>query len=129
VLVSLGVAAVVVAGSAGGAVAWVAVATPSDPYVGYCYPNLDLDRGGHWTGTTVTSVTSRAGERSPVELLATCQIAWRMGTVFPPGTTPAGDDNPVPELHGCVTKHDEAAVFPGDAGVCERLGLPALANG
>jgi hypothetical protein len=123
-LVSLGVGGVVVA-TAGAGVAYLA-AEPAKDRTGavHCFtgPKLNTQDGG-----TSTNYSGR-----PADAIAACALLWQnailqlgAGSPLPPSTPAQVALQPVPHLVACVYQ-DVAAVFPGDADLCQRLGLPPL---
>lgn len=81
---------------------------------------------------------AHARNRPASEAIDRCAQEWRNGTLTHRGINPAAldpdsDFDPedttitfaVPDLHACLYE-DTVAVFPGDPGVCQRLGLKPL---
>jgi hypothetical protein len=120
-----------VLGGAAAAGALVAARPATDKKVVRCYSVAVLE-GGNFAGVTV----ARGGDPGAIPIedaLATCAELWRQGVVVA-GVASAQDpgigvDAPVPELAACTLESGVAAVFPGDAGTCGRLGLPDLLAG
>lgn len=126
-VLAIGVATLAVATTGAGVAAYVASAPVTDHSVVHCFTSLgtrDRDLG---TDTNYLSESHDAVE--------TCANLWRAGVLqlgkaqaqvqAIPSSGPLSQDLPAPLLVAC-TLHGEAAVFPGDAGTCRRLGLPTL---
>jgi hypothetical protein len=124
---AIGIASVAVATMGAGVAAYVGSAPATDHTVVHCFTSLgtrDRDLG---TDTNYLSDSHDAIE--------TCANLWRAGVLqlgkaqaqvqAIPSMGPLRQDLPAPPLVAC-TLHGEAAVFPGDAGTCRRLGLPTL---
>jgi hypothetical protein len=78
-----------------------------------------------------TQTNYRAADQDAV---AICAALWEIGDLHlgvtgptPPSTAAEPSGVPAPPLVACVL-HGEAAVFPGDATTCQKLGLPVLAK-
>jgi hypothetical protein len=123
-VLAIGIASLAVATMGAGA-AYVAFAPATDHTVVHCFTSLGTK--GRDLGT---DTNYRPDEQNPVEI---CATLWRAGVIQlgkaqahpQPGQGALPQDLPAPPLVAC-TLHGEAAVFPGDAGTCRRLGLPVL---
>ncbi|MDP9797630.1 hypothetical protein J2S43_006142 [Catenuloplanes nepalensis] len=115
-----------------GATAYVAFARPDgDLRDGtYCYSRATLDEEYR----TLSGLgTPTDGERGPADAIRMCEFLWTQGwlTADRKGLDPDPDTTivrPAPPLVACVLD-GTAAVFPGPADTCSRLGLPALTPG
>ena len=123
-LVSLGVGGVVVV-TAGAGVAYLA-AQPAKDRTGevHCFSGPSLNTKDEGTSTNYSG--------KPADAIAACAALWQAGVLhlgtgspLPPSTPAEVAPQAVPHLVVCVYK-DIAAVFPGDAELCQRLGLPPL---
>lgn len=119
------------AGGVAAAVALLAAQPATDRSVGRCYSVISSNFGDDFPGSSMSNA-ARPGQTAP-ELppvaLENCAAAWRAGAMTAPGTQPtpnAAGQYPVPALVACVLPSGEAAVFPGPASTCSRLGLPDL---
>jgi hypothetical protein len=108
-LVAAAVAAVAVLTTA--AAAWILSRSATDTSRVACYAAATLD----------ADVAPAAGA-SGVAPLEACADVWRSGSFRSYGA------GAVPPLAACVLPTGEAAVFPGDPTVCDRLGLARLAT-
>jgi len=122
-LLSLGLGTVVVA-TAGAGVAYLASAPAPNHSGVFCFTAAGT--GSKDLGTS----TNYSG--APADAVQACAALWQAGILHrgadlptPPSTAAEPSAQPVPALVACVY-NSEAAVFPGDAGLCEKLGLPAL---
>lgn len=103
---------------------------------GRCYSQVSSNYGSDFPGTTAVNAADQSGWTPDLvsTLVADCAATWRAGALREqgPGPHPASSPSapfPVPELVACVLPDGEAAVFPGDASTCGRLGLPELSAG
>ncbi|BEP12896.1 hypothetical protein acdb102_12070 [Acidothermaceae bacterium B102] len=122
-LLSLGLGTVVVA-TAGAGVAYFASAPAPDHSGVFCFTAPGT--GSKDLGTS----TNYSG--APADAVRACAALWEAGILHlgadlptPPSTAAQPSAQPAPALVACVYK-SEAAVFPGVAGLCQQLGLPAL---
>ncbi len=97
-----------------------------------CYTVASL-AGDHYT--TIAAATP-VGSKSPARVrdaLPVCADLWRQGflKLGAPGIGRPQDTlahHPVPRLVECTMPDGTAAVFPGGAGTCEKLGLARASN-
>lgn len=101
----------------------------TDHHTARCYQEVSTNFGDDFPGITVAEAVANDnatdGEvRAPIQV---CAATWEAGAfpvrdyrAYPPPSSPS----PVPELIGCVLPDGTAAVFPGNAATCDRLGLP-----
>jgi hypothetical protein len=123
-VLALGSATVLVA-TVGAGAAYFAYAPATEHSSVYCYTAAGTDAKDLGTETNY-----RAEDQDAV---AVCAALWAGGVLqlgadlpTPPSRLgPLPTSQPVPPLVACVL-HGEAAVFPGDAGTCQKLGLPTL---
>jgi hypothetical protein len=116
----------------------VALTSSSQPVIDHstarCYTRADLGSGGSFPGTTVSVATRRpaaggvAAAGEVADALSACAALWRQGflTLGSPSIAtppPGAADATVPVLVSCTLSDGTAAVFPGDADTCLRLGL------
>jgi hypothetical protein len=122
-LLSLGLGTVVVA-TAGAGVAYFDSASAPDHSGVFCFTAAGT--GSKDLGTS----TNYSG--APADAVQACAALWEAGILHlgadlptPPSTAAEPSAQPVPALVACVY-NSEAAVFPGDAGLCQKLGLKVL---
>jgi hypothetical protein len=124
----LGVA-VVASGGTALAMALIKPAPVTDKGVARCYSVATYHSGNKFPGTTIVEATSAAGPGRVLAAVDTCSALWRAGILQPGVKTavnrPTQSTYPVPALVGCTLPGGAAAVFPGDAQTCTRLGLAA----
>jgi hypothetical protein len=105
------IVAVVVAGSASGAAAWIATRSPTVTTTVGCYSEVSL----HPKATVVVA----AGSGTAVQA---CRSVWATGSFARPGA-------PVPPLAACVLPTGYVGVFPATGGdPCATLGLPVASG-
>jgi hypothetical protein len=96
-----------------------------------CYSAARLDESDSFTGVTLSGITGRdEASDAAGDAVRLCAAMWRQGVLAPEGSARMPSDTPgmqAPSLVGCTLDKGIAAVFPGDADVCARLGLPKLA--
>lgn len=122
-----GIAAVVLL-SGGAATAYVAFAPATDRSKVRCYSEASIGSDTDYHGTEAGVPSSAGGVDDPIAL---CAAIWRAGIIRVGSyhaDGPASEPQPVPPLVACALQNGVAAVFPGDAQTCRRLGLPALAQ-
>lgn len=100
--------------------------------VARCYSRFSTDFSSSFPGVDVAvAQTNRYSATVDVPRLATdlCSAVWSYG-FSSPGVAPPriSRNNPVPALVVCVLPSGEAAVFPGTATTCTRLGLPLMSS-
>jgi hypothetical protein len=119
----------------GTALAYIAFKSPSVPVteVTRCYTvaSLQGDANSPFFGTETGRAQKEDGTRDPATAVQQCATLWRNGMLTAGAHTVgspdgAGHEHPVPLLQACVLKEGIAAVFPGEDGTCEMLGLPRL---
>lgn len=98
---------VLLAVAATAAFVFVREQTASDPLGVVCYRTADLDG-------------DRALVEPSLDVVVACAAPWRDGTFSTSGP---------PRLQGCVNDAGKAVALPGDASVCQRLGLADLVAG
>lgn len=126
-------AALVLAGGGVAAAVRASLGEVTDRDTARCYSVAERHDGRDFPGTSVAVAHPDSDVVGQVEdAVATCALVWRDGALeigkrraqpYRPGV-----DRPVPSLVGCVLPDGSAAVFPGDAQTCSRLGLPAVSN-
>lgn len=102
---------------AGTAAAYLRFASPDEPNLGYCSPTVSLDPAV-WSQLAFGAVPDVDGNQSAFQAIDACTAMWRAGIVTAP------DHTGIPsELTACVVD-GSLVVFPDDATVCARLGVP-----
>jgi hypothetical protein len=121
---------VVVSGGTALAVSLIKPAPVTNTAYARCYSVATYDAGSStFSGTTIAQPSSPT-EAGRVEMaVEVCSALWQAG-ILQPGTPtsivhPGLSAYSVPALVGCTLPDGAAAVFPGDAETCERLGLAA----
>jgi hypothetical protein len=115
--------------TAGVGVAYVAFAPATDHSRVRCYSTAALGSGSSFKGSDISAASSDTNPTPTIAPVDACGAMWRAGIVQPDGGhgyDPAAAEHSVPALVACVLKGGVAGVFPGDAGTCAKLGLPAL---
>lgn len=123
---------VVVLGTSAGAVAYVRASAPvTYKTEARCYTVASLAGGDNFRGTTVADAARPGSTAAVDDALSVCAALFRQGFLRvgaagmpPPGPGIGKPDHRVPRLTECVLPDGTAAVFPGNAGTCQRLGLP-----
>jgi hypothetical protein len=115
----------------GAAVGYVAWAPARDQDQIRCYTSPTLQGGDDdFLGTTAVQAIPSGGGPTKVSPIDICAMLWENGILRSGekvvGAGPLLTNQPVPQLVACTLDNGIAAVFPGDAGTCERLGLPRL---
>jgi hypothetical protein len=129
-----GVAAVVVFGTGAGAVVYVRASAPvTDRDLARCYTVASLGGGNDFFGTTIAKAqpAGTPGIGQVEDALGVCAAVFRQDILVPgrAGVQPrAHGEHRVPPLVACVLPGGIAAVFPGHAGTCHKLGLPRAAG-
>ncbi|MGI8696176.1 MAG: hypothetical protein ACR2JQ_05935 [Mycobacteriales bacterium] len=105
----------------------------TDKSVAHCYSAPTRASGtGSYPGTDIGIAPANGDGPVPIQnAVAACSLPWRDGILRVGAARPHipdGKVHPVPHLIGCTLEDGTAAVFPGDAGTCERLGLPPIAR-
>lgn len=104
-----------------------------------CY--TEADTAGFYSSAVLATTHGALGDAAE-DAVGNCAELWRIGLL---SLGPADAQKPpvphdpkqaaepaehiVPSLTACVLDEGVAAVFPGSAGTCERLGLPQLQQG
>lgn len=92
-----------------------------------CYTQPVYVRGANFAGTTVASAVGAGSDGTIQDAVDTCASLWQVGALRlgAPSVVPpvAGRSYPTPALVGCTLPDGAAAVFPGPADTCDRLGL------
>ncbi|XVS63041.1 hypothetical protein ACQPYE_33005 [Actinosynnema sp. CA-299493] len=101
-----------------------------------CY--TEADTRGHHEDAVGAVVEGKPADVAD-DAAALCSELWGLGALsagpaaaqvplqgHDPKSGRAEVERPVPPLTVCVVTDGVAGVFPGDPGLCERLGLPAL---
>jgi hypothetical protein len=123
------VVALIVATGGGTAAAYAYLHPRAVTDKGYarCYSEAVYVPGTKFAGTTIASAVGGASVGTEEDALDTCASLWQDGALSAGaahGTAPvAGASYPVPALVGCTLPGGVAAVFPGPADTCDRLGL------
>lgn len=131
-VVAVGAVALVGTGAAAAYSQLGPTAPVSDKSSARCYSVASYVPGGDFPGTTIAQPNSstRAGEVS--NAVDACAALWRAGILQPGARTaivhPGKKTYAVPPLVGCVLPDGRAAVFPGSADSCSKLGLPEAAG-
>lgn len=102
---------------AGAAAAYLRFASPDEPNLGYCSPTVSLDPAV-WGQLGFGAVPDVEGNQSAFQAVDACTAMWRAGIVTAPDQTGIP-----PELTACVVD-GSLVVFPDDATICARLGVP-----
>ncbi len=102
---------------AGTAAAYLRFASPDEPNLGYCSPTVSLD-SAVWGQLAFGAVPDVDGNQSAFQAVDACTAMWRAGIVTAPDQTGIP-----PELTACIVD-GSLVVFPDDATVCARLGVP-----
>jgi hypothetical protein len=121
---------VVAGGGTAAAIAYFGSTPVTDRTSARCYSAISTDFGSEFPGTTIAAAQASDGSGGQVVApIEACAAAWRVG--IPQGIPPnkANPPYPVPNLAGCVLPDGSAAVFPGPADTCQRLGLPTAIPG
>lgn len=124
---ALGVAGVSLAAT--GAGVYIKLADTTDRSLVRCYSVQSRDFGSGFPGTSVA--LSESNQADPA---AQCALVWRDG-ILRPGMQKPQEPEPgrfegqIPALQTCALDNGIAAVFPGDAKVCELLSLPVYTPG
>lgn len=137
-IAGIGVTALVLAG--GAAAAYVAFKPASDKLSVICYSEAKLgDDVRRFTYAEANPVTASSKPSTETATIAdperACAELWKSGVLTPASADrpdasadQPGAAKPVPQLVACTTEDNVAAVFPGDAKTCERLGLPRTSS-
>jgi len=98
----------------------------------HCSAVAKLSSGNTYAGPEIAFAPANGNGPVPIQnAIAACSLPWRDGILRAGSTrqhTPDGKTHPVPHLVGCTLMDGSAAVFPGNAETCQRLGLPPIAN-
>ena len=118
---------------AGAAAAYVALrpAHITNKQTARCYTVVTYTKGTVFPGTTVAQFGSDGNPGQVENAIDTCAALWRTGIlergVPVPVLRPAPGTHVVPRLVACVLPGGAAAIYPGPADTCVRLGLaPAV---
>ncbi len=125
--VALGIAGVSLAAT--GAGVYVKLADTTDRSLVRCYSEQSRDFGDGFPGTSVA-----LSDNNQADPAAQCALVWRDGILRPGESKPQQPDpgrfeGQIPTLQTCVLHNGIAAVFPGDANVCQLLSLPVYTPG
>lgn len=118
----------------GSAAAYVTLkaAPATDTSQVHCYARASLSSDGQWANGTEIGQPGTAPSSGLVPIrhaMAACGALWRSGVLPDPRHYTQPDAaHPVPALVGCVLPDGTAAIFPGPADTCARLGLPRLTS-
>ncbi len=127
-----GAGAVVVLGtSAAAAVTYAHYQSVTNNTEARCYTVASMAGGDHYTTIAAAAPPGSVGRVD--HALSVCGDLWREGflrTGAPGIVRPVNTsfNHRVPALVVCTTPDGTAAVFPGKAGTCAKLGLPAASN-
>jgi hypothetical protein len=118
---------------AGAAAAYIALrpAHITNKQTARCYTAVTYTKGTVFPGTTVAQFGSDGNPGQVENAIDTCAALWRTGILergmFVPVLHPAPGTHVVPPLVACVLPGGAAAIYPGPADTCVRLGLaPAV---
>jgi hypothetical protein len=114
-------------GAAAGAMALLHEPVTNKSYA-RCYTADAIGSGINFQGATVSQPASAAGPGQVSSAIDICAALWRQGIIGPHGRAPGSlgstASHRVPKLVVCRMPDGTAAVFPGTAQTCARLGLP-----
>lgn len=116
VAVIAAVVAVLLVG-AGTAAAYLRFASPDEGNRGFCSPTVSLDPAV-WGRNGFSAARDPEGNQASFQAIDMCTAMWRAGIVTAPDQTGIP-----PELTACIVD-GSLVVFPDDATVCARLGVP-----
>jgi hypothetical protein len=122
-------AIVIVLGGGGTAAAWAYLhpRAVTDQTQARCYSDDLYVRGATFHGTTVATPDSATVIGRVQDALDTCASLWQVGAIQSGAPVAITNRNartyPVPALVGCTLPDGAAAVFPGTADTCDRVGL------
>jgi hypothetical protein len=130
----LGVVIAILVGGSAGAVGLLRSAHVTNRQSARCYVVPELGQGESFNGTTV-GAPGRPGSKVQADhAIEACQALWRGGFFVPgkygiqrPDKTKV-TVRPVPPLIACILPDGRAAIFPGDATTCGKLGLPLVSR-
>ena len=123
------VVALIVATGGGTAAAYAYLHPRAVTNKGYarCYSEPVYAQGSIFPGTTIATAVGEGSNGSIEDALDTCASLWQVGALTPGAPRAvapvAGRSYPAPALVGCTLSNGIAAVFPGGADTCDRLGL------
>lgn len=125
VVVGLGLGITAAGGAA--AAAFVRYQPVTNHTTAHCY-SLPTEAGNN--GTTVMNAGTPGTAAQVRDALAACSTLWRDGFLVSGdprivNVTQPTTVHPVPPLVVCTMADGRAAVFPGESGLCGRLGLPS----
>lgn len=126
-------AAAAVLGSAVAAIAYATFQPVTDRGSARCYTAATLAGGPNFDGTTIAAAGTPGTPAQADDALGVCGDLWRQGFLTagakgiqrPAPSAVATNNFTVPPLVACTMPSGIAAVFPGNAATCARLGLPA----
>ena len=122
-------AVVIVLGGGGTAAAWAYLhpRAVTDQTQARCYSDDLYVRGPTFHGTAVATPDSATAIGRVQDALDICASLWQVGAIQPGAVVAITNRNarsyPVPALVGCTLPDGAAAVFPGTADTCDRVGL------
>jgi hypothetical protein len=127
--------------TAGGVAAAVVTLRPQNPSVrdtARCYSKVSTNFSSSFPGGEVgiaqqlnpaTNASVPTNTDVPSQVISLCATMWSWGFSKPGiGAPRTSENNPVPSLVACVLPSGEAAVFPGNAATCTKLGLPVMSR-
>lgn len=100
----------------------------TNKHTALCYSSVSTDTSSNFPGTTIAEAGTATSSGAVTDAAAVCAALWRAG-ILQPGVAgvvnrPSSQHYRVPALAACVLADGRAAIFPGPAGTCQRLGLP-----
>lgn len=126
-VVAAGAAVVLGVGGTAAAVTWMQPEPVQDRDTARCYSTISNDFSMHFPGTTIASPVASDGSGGQVaNPLEACAAAWRAGLLYGISPHNATGTYDVPPLTVCVLPDGSAAVYPGTADTCAKVGLPAV---
>jgi hypothetical protein len=123
-----GATAFIVLGTGAGAAVYLRHESVTNKSYARCYTTDSVGSGTNFVGTTIAEAGSPGKPGQVNNALSVCSALWREG-IIGPNSGPSGNVSrsttyPVPNLAVCRMPDGTAAVFPGDAKTCAKLGLP-----
>lgn len=119
---------------AGAAAAYVALrpAHITNKQTARCYTAVTYTKGTVFPGTTVAQFGTNGLRGQIDDAIDTCAALWRTGIlergVPVPVLHPAAGTHVVPPLVACALPGGSAAIYPGPADTCVRLGLAPVVS-
>lgn len=126
---AVGVTVVVIATTGGAIIQHRAAVAASNTRETRCYSVADVGSDDSFKGTLSASATAADGSTAVTDPIELCGGYWRAGIIQagkPNAQNPSQSQYPVPALVACTLPSGVAAIFPGDATLCDKLGLAPL---